>query len=143
MSKEHRDDVYVSRDVRAAARAMLRRRNDFENHAAIYLIVNLSILLGTWLIWGTWTLWSLVLPGIWGVGLVFDAWFAFGRPNRPIIEEAIDREVTRLTGRHELPAEPAPSRHDAYGRALDTARGDRFDAGFDDHAQDITRGRPR
>ena len=141
MLKEQKADLDVSRDVRAAARLVLRRRHNFENHVVVYLIVNLAIWLGVGLIWHSWYPWSLVPAAVWSIGLAFHAWFTFGPPNRPITEEAIDREVARLIARRDVPPEePPPAWHETYWTATsDDARVARLDAGFDERPRDVTR----
>ena len=127
-------------DVRAAARLVLRRRHGFENHAVIYVIVNLTIWLGVGLILHSWYPWSLLPACAGGIVLAFHAWFTFGPPNQPITEEAIDREVTRLTGRRPLPSVERPDRHEDYWTpASPTDWPRQRDAGSDADGRDVTR----
>jgi hypothetical protein len=108
--------VENSADVRAAALLVLRRRHAFENHVVVYLVVNLTIWLGVGLIWHTWYPWSLLPACAWGVALAFHAWFTFGPPNQPITEEAVDREVARLSGRRPALSVQLPEPHETYWR---------------------------
>lgn len=87
-------------DIRAAAIRRLHRKRDFLQHLASYLIVN-TLLVTVWLVIGltagAWFPWPLFPIAGWGIGLAFHAWATFGPPSRPISEEAIDREIQRLS----------------------------------------------
>jgi len=78
---------------RAAALARLRKRREFQNHVAAYLVVNAAV----WVIWATtgagypWPAW---LTGIWGIGLLLNAWEVYFR--RPITDADVEHEIERL-----------------------------------------------
>jgi len=88
-------------DVRQLAIGHLRKRREFTQHLAVYVVVNLMLTL----------IWMFTTPGgfywpmfpllFWGIGIVFHAmdvfWPAFSATSPP--EEKIQREITRLTGR--------------------------------------------
>lgn len=76
--------------AREAAIKRLEDRRELKTHLAIYLIVNVGLVV----IWAAsgggyfWPIWSI---GGWGIGLLFHAWSTFGE--RPITEEDIEREM--------------------------------------------------
>jgi hypothetical protein len=142
MSKQMEEHREVSGDVRTAALLRLRRRHEFENHAAIYLMVSLAICLAVGLVWQSWYPWSLLPAAAWGIGLAFQAWFTFGPPNQPITEPMLDREIARFTARYAAQPPPSPElrkRHQNYWTAVsDADRTDRLDAGRDEPPRDVT-----
>jgi hypothetical protein len=88
-------------DLRQLAIGHLRKRREFIQHLAVYLVVNLVLNL----------IWLFTTPGgfywpmfpllIWGVGLVFHALDVFSSVFSPasLSEEKIEREIARLTRR--------------------------------------------
>jgi fatty acid desaturase len=88
--------------LRAAAVRRLHRKREFVQHLVSYLIVN-TLLVTVWLVLGLtvgfWFPWPLFPIAGWGIGLAFHAWATFGPPSRPISDEAIAREMQRLSKR--------------------------------------------
>jgi hypothetical protein len=88
--------------LRSAAVQRLHRRRDFFQHLISYVIVN-TLLVTVWLVLGLtagfWFPWPLFPIAGWGIGLAFHAWATFGPPSRPISEDAITREMQRLSRR--------------------------------------------
>jgi hypothetical protein len=86
--------------LRAAAVRRLHRKREFLQHLASHLIVN-TLLVTVWLVVGLttdfWFPWPLFPIVGWGIGLAFHAWATFGPPSRPISEDAIAREMQRLS----------------------------------------------
>lgn len=94
MSREH--DVEPIGE-RAVALARLRKRRDFQNHLVAYVVINIAV----WVIWattGTGYPWPAWLTGIWGIGLVLNAWEVYLR--RPITDADVDEEMRRLRPTH-------------------------------------------
>ena len=119
----------------------LQRRHRFDNHLAIYLIVNLAIWPVVGLAWQFWYPWSRLPPAAWGIGLAFHAWFTFGPPNQPITEATVGHEIAVLTSRS--PTQPQslepPTRRMNYWTAVsEPDRTDRLDAGLDERPRDLT-----
>jgi 2TM domain len=91
----------IGNDLRQFAIDRLRKRREFIQHLAVYVVVNLVLGL----------IWLFTTPGgfywpmfplfVWGIGLVFHALDAFS----PVFssaspsEEKIEREIARLTRR--------------------------------------------
>jgi hypothetical protein len=84
-------------DLRQLAIGHLRRKREFVQHLAVFVVVNLVLNL----------IWLFTTPGgfywpmfplfIWGIGIVFHAMDVFS-PASPS-EEKIQREIARLTRR--------------------------------------------
>lgn len=77
---------------REAAVKRLKAKQDFKNHALIYVVVN-ALLVVIWALSGAgyfWPIWAIMG---WGVGLAFNAWSAFFE--KPITEAEIHRELER------------------------------------------------
>ncbi len=78
---------------REAALARLKKRRDFQNHLGAYVVVNAAV----WVLWATtgagypWPAW---LTGIWGIGLLLNAWEVYFR--RPITDADVEHEIERL-----------------------------------------------
>ncbi len=71
----------------------LKKRRDFYGHLLIYTLVN-GFLVIIWAITGSHGWFWPVLPiGIWGIGVVMNAWDVFWRP--ATTEEDIQREISR------------------------------------------------
>lgn len=88
-------------DLRQLAIGRLRKKHEFFQHLAVYVVINLVLAL----------IWLFATPGafywpmfplfIWGIGIVFHAMDVFSpvfSPTPPS-EKKIQREIARLTGR--------------------------------------------
>jgi hypothetical protein len=80
-------------DLRKRAVARLKQRRDFGAHLFVYLVVN-AFLVGIWAFIGASFFWPAIPMGLWGVGLVLNAWDVYWR--KPVSEEDIRREIERL-----------------------------------------------
>lgn len=94
-------------DIRAAARANLKARNDFKVMLAIFGVIAV-LLVVIWIIssgFGSyfWPAWPLL--GM-GVAAVFVGLDAYGVTRRHITEADIDAEVARMTGKPTTPTDP-------------------------------------
>ncbi len=84
-----------TKDPREAAVERLKAKREFRTHAAVYVMVNLFLVI----IWATgdrdnfWPFWTMAG---WGIGLGFHAWSVFFQ--RPITEDAIQREMRKGSG---------------------------------------------
>jgi hypothetical protein len=81
-------------ELRDHAIKAIKKKKDFWNHVIAYCIINIFLVViwywnGAGYFWPGW-----VLAG-WGIGLAFNAWDAYGRGNRAITEEEIQREMER------------------------------------------------
>jgi hypothetical protein len=78
---------------RQAALVRLKKRRDFQNHLVTFVVINAAV----WVIWATtgagypWPAW---LTGIWGIGLLLNAWEVYLR--RPITDADVEHEIERL-----------------------------------------------
>jgi hypothetical protein len=78
---------------RQAALVRLKKRRDFQNHLVAFVVINAAV----WVIWATtgagypWPAW---LTGIWGIGLLLNAWEVYLR--RPITDADVEHEIERL-----------------------------------------------
>lgn len=81
-----------SEDVRLQARKRLEKKRDFAAHVMAYVVVNGALVL-IWALSGGGYFWPAWVIGLWGVGLIMNAWDVFWR--RGITEADIDREVMR------------------------------------------------
>ena len=91
------EPVPDTRDVREQAIERLKKRRDFYNHLVVYIVVNAAV----WTVWavtGAGYPWPAWLSGLWGIGLIMNAWEVFLR--RPITEADISREIDRLRPQH-------------------------------------------
>jgi hypothetical protein len=84
-------------DLRVQARKRLEKRRDFGAHVVAFVVVN-TMLIATWVLTGGGYFWPAWIIGLWGIGLVMNAWDVFWR--RPITEADVDREVGRLHQPH-------------------------------------------
>jgi hypothetical protein len=89
--------VTSEEQLRDLAIRQLKKKQDFWRHVGVYVVIN-SFLIGIWYFtagrgyfWPAW-----VLLG-WGVGVVFNAWDAYG--SQGISEAQIQREMERQRGR--------------------------------------------
>jgi hypothetical protein len=91
--------VTDTREQTARDRAMeqLKKRRDFRGHVLIYVLVN-SFLVAIWAIADPHAFFWPVFPiGIWGIGVVMNAWDVYWR--REITEQDIQREMEHRSGR--------------------------------------------
>lgn len=77
---------------RETAVRRLEARRDFRTHAAVYVVVNV-LLVVIWAASGAGYFWPIWPIAGWGIGLAFHAWTAYFE--RPITEEEIRREMER------------------------------------------------
>jgi len=87
---EHDEQPLGEREL---ALARLKKRRDLQNHVAVYLVVNVAVWV-TWATTGAGYPWPAWLTGIWGIGLVLNAWEVYFR--RPITDADVEREIERL-----------------------------------------------
>ena len=95
-------------DIRAAARARLKARNDFKVMLAIFAVI-IVLLIAVWFFssgpgtyfWPVWPILGMTIAAVF-VGLD-----AYGITRRHITEADIDAEVERMTRRPAPPADPA------------------------------------
>jgi 2TM domain len=82
---------------RAAAIKALEKRRDFWTHAFAYAVFNAAV----WIVWavnGGGDMWPAWLTGLWGFGLLANAWDVYGR--RPITEADIRRQIEHARHQH-------------------------------------------
>jgi hypothetical protein len=87
------DEIDEPTSDRELALRRLKKERDFQSHVVAYLVVNAAV----WAIWaftGTGYPWPAWLTGLWGIGLVLNAWDVYWR--RPITETDVERELERL-----------------------------------------------
>ena len=71
----------------------LKKRRDFRGHLLIYILVN-AFLVVIWAVTDPHGFFWPVFPiGIWGIGVVMNAWDVFWRP--AVTEEDIQHEIKR------------------------------------------------
>ena len=84
------DGLHDGDKRREAALKRVKAKRDFKSHVAIYLIVNVMLVV-IWALSGQgyfWPIWAIVG---WGIGLAFNAWAVYFE--KPITEEDIRREM--------------------------------------------------
>ena len=84
-------------ELRKEALRRIKKRRDFASHLFVFVVVNG----GFWAVWaltGGSDPWPAWITGIWGIGIVLNAWEVYGR--RPITEAEIRHEVDRLRPQH-------------------------------------------
>lgn len=87
-------EVIADENRRELAIERLKKKRDFKTHLVIYVAVN-ALLVGIWAASGTENFfWPVFVIFGWGIGLVANAWDAYGR--KPISEEEVRREMDRL-----------------------------------------------
>jgi len=79
-------------DPRRLAYKRIKARRDFYQHLAIYLLVNIALVL-VWATTGQGYFWPAWVLGGWGIGVIANAWAVFARP---ITEEDVNRELERM-----------------------------------------------
>ena len=103
ITPEGREEVVAStlEALREQALRRLRKRRDFNAHVVVYLLVSIVV----WGIWtligvmsGSWWPWPVFLTFVCGIWLAMNAWDVFLR--KPITEDELQREITRLAGSH-------------------------------------------
>jgi hypothetical protein len=78
---------------RDRAMQQLKKRHDFRGHVLVYVLIN-AFLVVIWALTGRHGFfWPVFVIGIWGIGLVMNAWDVYWRPQ--ITEEDIQREIER------------------------------------------------
>ena len=80
-------------DEREQALRRIKARRDLAGHAVSYLVVNTAV----WVVWaltGDGYPWPAWLTGLWGIGLVMNAWDVHFR--RPVTEADVQREIGRI-----------------------------------------------
>ena len=90
----------VDRDEPATEREralqMIKRRRDLATHAVSFLVINAAV----WILWaltGQGYPWPAWLTGLWGIGLVLNAWDVYAR--RPVTEADVRNEIERMHAR--------------------------------------------
>jgi polyferredoxin len=81
-------------ELRRRAMKRLQAKSGFWTHLAVYLAVNAFLVL-IWYFTGAGFFWPIFPIGGWGIGVVANAWDAFGR--EPITEERIQREMEHMS----------------------------------------------
>jgi hypothetical protein len=88
------DEAPVAEEsLRDEAIKRLKKKQEFQAHALVYLMVNA-------LFWSIWALtssgfaWPAIVSLGWGIGLVMNAWEVYMR--RPIGEDQVRREIERM-----------------------------------------------
>lgn len=79
-------------EVREAAIKRLKAKREFSGHVAVYLIVNVMLVL-IWFISGRGYFWPIWPLAGWGIGLAVHGWQTYFQ--KPISEEDIRREMER------------------------------------------------
>ena len=98
-SVDDREELVASTTeaLREQALRSLKKRRDFKAHVFVYVLVNL-VVWGIWLVIAisshSWWPWPVFVTLGWGIGLVMNAWDVYLR--RPITEDELEREITRL-----------------------------------------------
>lgn len=82
-------------ELREQAVKRLKRKRDFRNQLISYVIIN-AFLVAVWALADGGYFWPGWVMAGWGVGLVFSAWNAYGRPPKVVTEEQIKREMDDL-----------------------------------------------
>jgi hypothetical protein len=79
--------------ARDRAVEQLKKRRDFRGHVLVYVLVN-AFLMAIWVMTGPHGFfWPVFLIGLWGIGVVMNAWDVYWR--RDITEEDIQHEIER------------------------------------------------
>ncbi len=78
---------------REEALRSIKKRRDFAGHLVAFIVVNAAVW-GIWAVTGAGSPWPAWLTGLWGIGLIMNAWDVYGR--RPVTEEDVEREIRRL-----------------------------------------------
>ena len=97
MSTETPASTPEGTDLRSQALRQLRKKKDFKVHLLIYVLVN-AFLVTVWAMTGVGFFWPAFILGGWGIGLVANAWDAYGGGDVPT-EGEIEHEMERLSRR--------------------------------------------
>ena len=84
-------------ELRAQATRAIKRKRDFRVHLAVYVIVNVILLL-VWYLNGRGYFWPGWVIAGWGIGVAANAWSAYGHHGE-ISEAEMQREMERQKGR--------------------------------------------
>jgi len=79
--------------LRATAVERLKKKADFKAHLLAYVLVNTFIVV-IWAVTGAHFFWPVFVIFGWGIGLVFNAWDAYRRPEPT--ESQIQHEIDQL-----------------------------------------------
>lgn len=82
--------------LRERAVKRLRKKRDFQVHLVIYAMIN-TLLIAVWAVTDSGFFWPIFVIVGWGVGVVANAWDAYGRDEPS--EAQIEREMRRIGGR--------------------------------------------
>jgi uncharacterized membrane protein len=89
-------DERTEDDLRARAVTRLKKKRDFKAHVLAYVLVN-TMLVVIWALTDDGGFFWPIFPLMgWGIGVVFNAWDAYGRDAN---EEEIAREMARIRNR--------------------------------------------
>ncbi len=87
------EDLEQPVSEREQALQSIKKRRDFASHVFVFLVVNAAVW-GIWAFTGSGYPWPAWLTGLWGIGLVTNAWDVYVR--RPVTEADVQREISRL-----------------------------------------------
>jgi hypothetical protein len=82
-------------NLREQAVKRLQKKRDFHIHLLIYTMVNATLVLVWWMTGAPW-FWPIIPIAAWGIGVVANAWDAYGRVPT---EHQIQQEMERLARR--------------------------------------------
>lgn len=91
------DEPELPVSERERALRQIKKRRDFQAHLVSFIVVNTAI----WVVWAVTSRgypWPAWITGLWGIGLLMNAWDVWGR--RPITESDVQRELERLRPEH-------------------------------------------
>ncbi|NKQ51810.1 2TM domain-containing protein [Amycolatopsis sp. K13G38] len=80
-------------DPRAQAVERLKKKREYFQHLAIYVLTNGFLVLIWWLVGGGGFFWPIFPIGAWGIGLLMHTWDVFAPSH--LSEERIRREMRR------------------------------------------------
>jgi 2TM domain-containing protein len=81
-------------ELREAALANIKRKQEFRQHLIVYVVINIA-LIGIWAATGAGYFWPGWVIAGWGIGVVFHAWDVYGR-NHLVSEDEVSREMEKL-----------------------------------------------
>jgi uncharacterized ion transporter superfamily protein YfcC len=87
------DDAARQEELRERAIKRLKKQRDFRGHLLVYILVN-SFIVVIWAVTGSGFFWPIFPMVGWGIGVVMNAWDAYGRDD--FGEDRISREMDRL-----------------------------------------------
>jgi hypothetical protein len=90
---DERTEVEGQHSLREMAVTRLKKKSDFRAHLLVYVMVNASLVV-IWLFTGRGFFWPVFPLFGWGIGVVFNAWDVFRRPE--FTEDQVRREMDRL-----------------------------------------------